>query len=94
MQLKKLYQVGLYELTEAQGQDFLDKLKGEEPEEQPVTQDIPKEPTITKKQMGAIHAISSENGVKTRRKGARSYKQSRMEERIAARIFHAKKLAK
>ena len=63
VQLKKLYQVGLYELTEAQGQDFLDKLKGEEPEEQPVTQDIPKEPTITKKQMGAIHAISSENKI-------------------------------
>lgn len=54
-QLRNLYQVGLYELTEAQAKDFLDKLKG------PVTQ--AKEPTITKKQLGAIHAIAKEKGI-------------------------------
>lgn len=67
-QIRKLYQVGLHELTEAQGEGFLDKLKGqtEEPKNQPVTQDIPKEPTeatITKKQIGAIHTIAKEKGI-------------------------------
>src|SRR5690606_21861241 len=69
---QKLYRVSLQGLTETQGREFLDKLKGqldeqEDPKNQPVTQDIPpKEPpgaTITKKQLGAIHAIAKEKGI-------------------------------